>query len=221
MGKAPARLDRVVMDKASAARLRRLVIARREELRRSRRRIHQMGGPTEPTLLKIERGQVTTLETATLRNLDVGLDWEPGSAAKVAAGGNPTPLRRRGSMAVGPTDVVVSAEIIGRVLTVAQEINDLAKSEAPAMQDAARRLDAAIQPLYSRYVTELLETNRRQNAALGPLVAMLGHLLDQPLDQCADDEREEALYRRWLAGIQVELDAATTTRFSERLKASR
>ena len=134
-------------------------------------------------------------------------------------GGHPTPKRGRGDIAVGPPGVVVPAETIGRLIAVAQEIATLAESEAQAMRSASARLDAAIQPLYARYVTQLLEANRRQGGALGPLVAILGPFLDRPIDE-HDDDAEEALYRRFLAGMPVGIDDATRMRFQARLEAS-
>ena len=69
------------MDRSTADRLGRLVRERLDELGLSRRQAALTGGPTEPTLLKIERGQGKRLGTDTLRKLDVALKWEPGSAA--------------------------------------------------------------------------------------------------------------------------------------------
>lgn len=205
------------IDDASARRLAEVVVARMGALHRSRRRVHLRGGPTEPTLLKIERGEARGLTPKTLRRLDVGLDWTSGSAENVYfAGGNPTPLKERTGIVAGPPGVYVDAETITELITTAREIGDLAESEAPAVQAAAERLNAAIQPLYARFVTQLLEANRRQGGALGPLVTILGPYLDRPIDPARDNE-EEALYRRWLAGMRVELDESTRQRFEVRL----
>ncbi|NNH69337.1 XRE family transcriptional regulator [Nocardia uniformis] len=204
-------------DDTSARRLAEVVVARMGALHRSRRRVHLRGGPTEPTLLKIERGEARGLTPKTLRRLDIGLDWTAGSAENVYfAGGNPTPLKERTGIVTGPPGVYVDAETITELITAAHEIGDLAESESPSMRAAARRLDATIQPLYARFVTQLLEANRRQGGALGPLVAILGPYLDRTIDPARDNE-EEARYRRWLAGMRVELDESTRRRFETRL----
>lgn len=206
------------MDDTSARRLADAVRRRMAEFvpPRSRRQVYLHGGPTEPTLLAIERAEARDLTPKTLRKLNVGLDWEPGSAEEVYfRGGRPKPVAGRVGMVTGPRGVYVDSEFVTRLITVSQEISDLAESEAPAMRAAAERLGAAVQPLYARYVTQLLEANRRQAGALGPLVAVLGPFLDRVVDQ--GDDEEEALYRRWLAGLHVELDKSTQRRFEARL----
>ncbi|WP_067471643.1 hypothetical protein [Nocardia amamiensis] len=212
--------DFVILDDASAKRLRDFVAARMGQLGRSRRQVSLRGGPTEPTMLKIEREQARRLEPETLRRLNVGLDCEPGSAENVIAGRQPTPKRGGTDIAVGPPAVEVPVDTITALVAAAAEINRLAQSEAPAMQQAAEHLDAAVQPLYSRYITQLLEANHRQQGALGPLVALLGPFLDRPIDPDQEDD-EEPLYRRWLAGMCPDLDDATTMRFRARLEGSR
>ncbi|MGV9411652.1 hypothetical protein ACWDOP_17205 [Nocardia sp. NPDC003693] len=203
-------------DDASARRLARVVLARMGAMHRSRRQVHLHGGPTEPTMLKIERGEARGLTPKTLRRLDIGLDWTSGSAENVYfTGGNPTPLKERTGIVAGPPGVYVDAETITELITVAREIGDLAEAGTPAAQAAAHRLNAAIQPLYGRYVTQLLEANRRRGGALGPLVTILGPYLDRPVDPAHDNE-EEALYRRWLAGMRIDLDETTRRRFEAR-----
>ncbi|WP_431949230.1 hypothetical protein [Nocardia lijiangensis] len=205
------------MDNASAVRLADAVVARMAKLRRSRRQVHLRGGPTEPTMLKIERAEARSLTSKTLRKINVGLDWAPGSAENIYfAAGNPTELPNRTGIVVGPPGVYVDVETITALITVAQEIGDLAESESLAMQAAADRLNATIQPLYARYVTQLLEANRRQGGALGPLMTILGPFLDRPIDPARDDE-EDGLYRRWLAGMRLNIDESTRNRFEARL----
>ncbi|MFF2550592.1 hypothetical protein ACFVUS_06305 [Nocardia sp. NPDC058058] len=205
------------MDRDTARQLGRTVVQRREKLNRSRRQVALMGGPTEPTMLKIERGAAGRISANTMHKLDVGLAWEPGSAQQVIAGGAPNPLQRNASMEVAPSYVIVPAETIARLVAVAREISELA-TPGSTLSAPSQRLDACIQPLYSRYVTQLLETNRRHGGALGPLVALLGPFLERPADP-ADPDFEDARYRRWLAGIQLELDEPTRTRFEARLAA--
>lgn len=206
------------MDDDKAARhLADVVRARMKTLRRSRRQVTLHGGPTEPTMLKIERGVARNLSPSTLRKLNVGLDWAAGSAENVYFNmGGPKPLRERTGIVTGPPGVYVYAETITQLITVANEIGDIAESEGPVMQAASKRLSDAIQPLYARYVTQLLEANRRQGGSLGPLVTVLGPFLDRPIDPTCDDV-EEALYRRWLAGTLVEIDEALRKRFEIRL----
>ncbi|AZV00692.1 immunity repressor [Gordonia phage Lilas] len=81
------------LDRYHEARLGDLVRQRRAELGLTQKEVHQAGGPTDTTLTKIENGEWTPGNRKnTLRKLDVGLAWVPGSAARVLAGGEPTPL---------------------------------------------------------------------------------------------------------------------------------
>ncbi len=207
------------MDETTARRLGELVRGRRERIGISRRQAGLSGGPTEPTLLKIERGQAGRISPDTMRKLDMCLEWEAGSTAAIVAGGNPVPVGRRGSrnIALGPPAIEVPADTIGRLIRVAREISDLARVDSPQMRAAANRLDAAIQPFYGQYVTELLEANRRQGGALAPLVAVLGEFLDRPAGP-GDDDWEEAAYRRWLAGMPVAIDDDMRTTFEARFE---
>ncbi|WP_157101465.1 helix-turn-helix domain-containing protein [Nocardia shimofusensis] len=207
------------MNKDTARQLGQAVVERRDQLNRSRRQVALMGGPTEPTLLRIERGEAGRISANTLHKLDVGLAWEPGSAQQLITGGEPIPLRRGSTIEVAPSYIVVPAETISGLLAVAREISELAEADS-ALREASQRLDDCIQPLYSRYITQLLETNRLHGGALGPLVALLGPFLDRPTDP-ADADWEEARYRRWLAGIRIDMDEATRKRFEARLEAAR
>ena len=71
----------------------RIVFNRRTELGLTQEGVSQNGGPTDTTMGKIENGEWTPgNRKVTLRKLDVGLRWAPGSAARTLAGGDPTPL---------------------------------------------------------------------------------------------------------------------------------
>jgi hypothetical protein len=65
------------------ARLGQLVKKRRLELRRTQVDVYRAGGPSDTTLTGLEQGTATSVSKDTLRKLDVGLDWEPGSATRV------------------------------------------------------------------------------------------------------------------------------------------
>lgn len=77
----------------NAARLAHHVKARRTQLGLTWRDVGAGGGPTWSTLARIESAeQVKRLHGDTLRRLDVGLEWAPGSAKAVLDGGEPTPI---------------------------------------------------------------------------------------------------------------------------------
>lgn len=68
------------------------VLARRRELEMTQLEVWQAGGPSNTTLTKIENGLQQSMTRKTARALDVGLQWEPGSAKRTWEGGEPTPL---------------------------------------------------------------------------------------------------------------------------------
>jgi hypothetical protein len=80
------------MSTEGARRLARAVKARRAELEVTQYDVWQAGGPSNTTLTKIEAGHLESLTRKTARNLDAALEWEPGSAKRVWAGGEPIPL---------------------------------------------------------------------------------------------------------------------------------
>ncbi|AZF98784.1 immunity repressor [Gordonia phage Maridalia] len=93
------------LDRYHEARLGTLVRQRRAELGLTQKDVHQAGGPTDTTLTKIENGEWTPGNRKnTLRKLDAGLSWTTGSAARVLAGGEPTPLEDDDDGYVGTDD---------------------------------------------------------------------------------------------------------------------
>lgn len=89
-------------------RLAQLVEARANDLRRSWTDIAAKGEITAQTIrvVRKERGPLARL---TLLGLDVGLDWELGSAQAVLEGGYPTPLGSHTTAARTSSDPVIDA----------------------------------------------------------------------------------------------------------------
>lgn len=77
----------------AASRLGEAVKARRARLGRTQVDVWQAGGPANSTLTSIESGAQTVISTVTLRKLDTGLSWEPGTAARILNGEQPNPIR--------------------------------------------------------------------------------------------------------------------------------
>jgi hypothetical protein len=76
----------------AASRLGDAVKSRRARLGRTQLEIWQAGGPANSTLTSIESGRQTVISTATLRKLDKGLSWEPGTAARILNGEPVNPI---------------------------------------------------------------------------------------------------------------------------------
>lgn len=81
---------------SNAENLARHVKARRDQLDLSQLDVWQAGGPSNTTLTKIENAQLETLTRTTAKRLDVGLQWDAGSARRAWEGGEPTPILRPG-----------------------------------------------------------------------------------------------------------------------------
>lgn len=54
--------------------------------------IMERGGPSDTTLRKIMEGEEVGISAMTMRKLDAGLGWKPGSSVRVYQGGEPTTL---------------------------------------------------------------------------------------------------------------------------------
>lgn len=80
-----------VATKRTWQRLGREVRARRAELGLAQGDLAARGGPSLVTVGQIERGQVEP-QAVTLARLETALAWERGSAARILAGGDPTPV---------------------------------------------------------------------------------------------------------------------------------
>ena len=62
------------------------VYERRSMLGLTQDQVAARGGPSDTTLTRIEAGEPPVPMAATLRKLDVGLSWTPGSARRVLDG---------------------------------------------------------------------------------------------------------------------------------------
>lgn len=54
--------------------------------------VYSQGGPSNSTLTAVEDARSPGPSRSTIRKLDVGLQWETGSARRVLEGGEPTPI---------------------------------------------------------------------------------------------------------------------------------
>lgn len=68
------------------------VLRRRKELALSHVEVGELGGPSTTKMTQIENSIGPTPSTATLKKLDVALEWVSGSARRALLGGDPVPL---------------------------------------------------------------------------------------------------------------------------------
>ncbi|MFE3229291.1 hypothetical protein [Nocardia sp. NPDC059228] len=77
------------MTDRNIARLGQLAHQRRLELGLSQAKVAEAGGPSDTTQTALEAGALSKVRPATLRKLDIGLQWAPGSAAAILRGEEP------------------------------------------------------------------------------------------------------------------------------------
>ncbi|WP_114332477.1 helix-turn-helix transcriptional regulator [Rhodococcus sp. Eu-32] len=198
---------------------------RRRQLGLTRVQVRDRGGPSEPTLTKIEREELPEPSPATLAKLDAGLGWVAGSAARLLSGGNVRAIEDREDSPVQFPNierVELDVAAIAQLVSVSTRIAELAENrpEDRELQGVASDLNDALHPIYGRYVTQLFEANRRDRGTVSPVFAVFGHLLDEPNRSTDPTEFEERQYRRWLAGRTSGIDHSTSERFAQRLRAS-
>lgn len=68
---------------ADTERLGQAILARRDHLALNQQEVAAAGGPSDTTLSKLENGAVDNVSNATLKKLDLGLQWVSGSARRV------------------------------------------------------------------------------------------------------------------------------------------
>ncbi|MFQ6327098.1 helix-turn-helix domain-containing protein [Nocardia sp. CWNU-33] len=204
----------------------RIIKERRDELGLTQMQIGDLGGPSAPTIRKIEDGDAA-ISTHTLNKLDAPLRWLPGSAARTYAGGAPAAHdvdvhapRSDESIVSGPDSIRFEISDLTGLLAAAGRLNDAVergRTTEPHVVSAISDLNAVVSRLSARYATAMLERNGGPGRHLHPLVEMaFAHLLEVPAEADDPSEFEERRYRRWLAGRTEDVDATTEARFRAR-----
>ncbi|WP_431967815.1 helix-turn-helix domain-containing protein [Nocardia sp. bgisy134] len=203
----------------------RIIKERRDELGLTQLQIGDLGGPSAPTIRKIEDGDAA-ISTHTLNKLDAPLRWLPGSAARAYAGGAPAPKEVGGersgdeSIVAGPTSIRFDISDLTGLLAATGRLTDAVErgqTTEPAVVEAISDLNRVVSRLSARYATVMLERNGGPGRQLHPLVEMaFAHLLEVPADADDATELEERRYRRWLAGRSENVSAGTEAQFRAR-----
>ncbi|AFU04960.1 helix-turn-helix domain-containing protein [Nocardia brasiliensis] len=204
----------------------RIIKERRDELGLTQLQIGDLGGPSAPTIRKIEDGDAA-ISTTTLNKLDAPLRWLPGSAARTYAGGTPAadepaPAARQPgeSVVAGPDSIRFELADLTGLLAAAGRLNDAVehgRTTHPQVVAAISELNQVVSKLSARYATAMLERNGGPGRQLHPLVEMaFAHLLEVPAESSDTTELHERRYRRWLAGRSEDVDAATEAQFRAR-----
>ncbi|MGN2636221.1 helix-turn-helix domain-containing protein [Nocardia takedensis] len=200
----------------------RIIRERRDQLGLTQMQIGDLGGPSAPTIRKIEDGDAA-ISIHTLNKLDAPLRWRPGSAARTYAGGSPTEehveQRDDESIVSGPDSIRFELSDLTALLAASGRLTDAVELGAvdPRIAAAIADLNGVVSRLSARYATAMLERNGGPGRDLHPLVEMaFAHLLEVPVAAGEPDEIEERRYRRWLASRVTDIDASTEARFRSR-----
>lgn len=110
--------NRCVTDQWS--RLAYIVAKRRRELGLSQDAIRRAGGPSDVVLSRIEADEEPRPRDDTINKLDKPLQWEPGSARSVLAGGDAVPVGRYVNLREVDLDALLS-ELRRRVLSPGEQ----------------------------------------------------------------------------------------------------
>lgn len=219
---------------AQQDRLARAVHERRRMLGLTLDQLQEAGGPSDVTTGKIERGAHGNPSARTLRRLDVGLRWVEGSAARVLAGSDPTPLEgvpapRDGmhrAFAADEDSVTLSLSVVNELSDIAKRYEELAESAPPEWSGEVRSvnvdLDLLVDRILRAWLIAQLETTAGPDSPLrgNPVVEMLlGDYLNRtPMPPSSEDARE-LKYLRWLTGRATDIDAATEKTFIDQWRA--
>ncbi|MDI9979376.1 XRE family transcriptional regulator [Rhodococcus sp. IEGM 1307] len=184
------------------------------------------GGPTPPVVTQAERAELQNPRPSTLSKFDVGLQWSPGSAARVYwDGGEPTVREKvKQPLATGGGAMTVSLQTVLRLMSAQQVLHDLSDKNQPIapadLRGARDDVDACVSTVAGAFITDLLERNYGEDGSTThPLLEYaFTELLSPPVSD-DDPNAEEKWYRRWLFGKTTDLDPTMIKRFHRRLRA--
>ncbi len=98
------------------------VTERRAQLSLSMAAAEAAGGPSQPTLVRVESGQSSPLRPITLAKLDRALQWKRGTAARVYAGGDAAALDNADCVDASALTIGVSIDETARLLHAAADV---------------------------------------------------------------------------------------------------
>lgn len=184
-----------------------IVHARRTELDLSQQAVRAAGGPSQPTLIKIERGDPPGPTTGVLDKLDLALRWTPGSAAEALAGGAPTDNTNDqisfGAAGVVPMPIGDLTKLLDAFATLREELSRVGRRAEPKRELVEHLMavgEQTLGKLASDLVTRILELNKDAPLAMDALANILRDQLRIPALGPTPSDKEAQRYRRWLTG---------------------
>lgn len=174
------------------------------------------GGPSEPTMVRIESGSTRPLRAPTFKKLDHILRWPEGSARSVYEGGEPLAdeLRdeagRRASVARGDLQVAVGTltALVEAANSIAAAATHYERNGGP-LTSAVAELRSALSPLVGRVISAMLSSNSGEGVPAARVAQAVEAFMAQPPDDetpartAANLERRE-LYSKLIPSTRSE-----------------
>ncbi|SIS23312.1 helix-turn-helix domain-containing protein [Williamsia sterculiae] len=163
-----------------------VVHRRRRELGLSQADVVHAGGPSGPTLVRIESGTFPALRPPTFKKLDQALRWTPGSAYNVYLGGDPEeagrdrPPSARGQFTLPLARLIDLIEIAGDMAALATKYE-----QDPALHAALDKLRDVLSPMVGKVISAMLNAELPQQLPPPDRVAAA---VDAFLQAPAEDE---------------------------------
>lgn len=203
-----------------------LIQARRRFLGLTAVQVAEAGGPSKPTMHRLESGKASKPDTATLTKLDHALRWSPGSAAQALDGGDPVPLEDDRRMIAPSLDRPIVATEYGVMLSMetlgalTEAVQSLRSADGGEVDSAIEDLSSIADRLLRAWITAQAESWKAQgtlqsNAML--VTRMLGSSLHRaPGPSATEADVEDIGYLRWLIGRATDPSDDEITRWSDR-----
>lgn len=228
----PPKLSRVV-NTSDPVRFGRLVVQRRRVLGLTTRDVHHAGGPSTPTLNRIEAGRIGQPSRNTLVKLDRALQWQPGSAARTFDGGlpetlepTPAPSPSTSQPIVATVDgVTISTETLSNLVDLVDQVARSDDSDRLTDRTELRELSVLVDRLLRSWIIVQAEVWKSQNE-LQRNEILINRMLGDQLRREPDPARvtpkdlEDINYLRWLLGRKEDADSADRHRWQLRWESS-
>lgn len=231
-GTRPPKLSRVV-NTSDPIRFGRLVVQRRRVLGLTTRDVHHAGGPSTPTLNRIEAGRVGQPSRDTLVKLDRALQWQPGSAARTFDGGLPETLEpppvsspTTPQPIVATVDgVMINTETLSHLVDLVDQVARRGDSDRESDRAELHELSVLVDRLLRSWIIVQAEVWKSQNELQRNEILinrMLGDQLRREPDpaKVTPKDLEEINYLRWLLGRKEDADSADRHRWQLRWESS-
>lgn len=179
--------------------------------------VRAQGGPGVVTLRKIQAGTAGHLHVETLKKLDRGLRWEPGSAAAAYADGTPpVPLT---TIVARPSVVylAVQPDIVNEICRISDDLAELAAEDGRLSQISANLTLASDRVLRAWTIAEIERMRAVDILGALPVEMLLGHYFRRSIEAPTAADSEELMYLRWLVGrLPEDCPTEMRTRFEAR-----